>query len=130
MRVASREYIGRKLSLQKLAESVEEYFSNQGYETQSAKFDDGWVIQARKTGILRNLLAAGRAFTITITGKPESFKVSIGIGQWMQNISIAVLEAVALNPAVLFIEIPISLWSFEIERKFWKFVEQEIELGV
>jgi hypothetical protein len=130
MRVASREYVGKKVNLQKLADSIEEYFAIQGYETQSAKGPEGWIIQARKTGVLRELLAAGRAFTVTITGEPSNFKVSFGIGNWLQNIGMTVLESLALSPLVAFIEIPISLWSFEIERKFWEFVEQEVELGV
>jgi hypothetical protein len=130
MRVASREYVNKKVDLQKLADSIEEFFANQGYETQSAKGPKGWIIQARKTGILRELLAAGRAFTITITGEPQNFKVSIGIGQWFQNIGVVVLESLALSPLVAFVEIPLSLWSFKTERRFWEFVEKEVELRV
>ncbi|MDA4128212.1 MAG: hypothetical protein OK422_01910 [Thaumarchaeota archaeon] len=130
MRVASREYVGKSLNIDKLADSIEEYFQIQGYKTQSEKRPDGWIIQARKEGVLRGLLAADRAFTVTITGEPNNVKISIGIGRWLLNLGTAIIEGLALAPFVLLVEIPITLWSFEIENKFWQFVEKEVELQV
>jgi hypothetical protein len=130
MQVASREYFGKNCNLEHLADSIEEYFSTQKYQVQSAKKDDGWVVQAKKEGILRDLLAADRAFTVTVTGDPSNFKVSFGIGKWFQNLAYAALESLILVPAVLFVEVPITLWSFEIESKFWGFIEGEVELRV
>jgi len=131
MRAASRDYIDRNCNLELLADSIEERFSIQGYQTQSGKTDQSWVVQAKKAGILRGLLAADRAFTIVVSGEPNRFKVSFGIGMWIQNISMAVLEALLLDfLPLLFVEIPISLWSYAIENEFWKFVEKEVELKV
>jgi ABC-type transport system involved in cytochrome c biogenesis permease subunit len=42
----------------------------------------------------------------------------------------AALEGIALWPALFFVEIPISLWSYEIEGEFWGCVEQKFELKV
>jgi hypothetical protein len=130
VRFASREYIGKNCNLQYLADSIHEQFTTEGYDVQSAKKDGGWVIQARKTGLLRDLLAADRAFTMMVSGEPADFKVSIGMGKWMQNLGVAALEALALVPAVLFVEVPVALWSWEIESKFWQFVEKEVEMHV
>ena len=131
MRAASREYVDKNCNLQLLADSIEEYFTTQGYKTQAGKTDQQWVVQARKEGALRTLLAADRAFTVVVGGEPNRLKVSFGIGRWIQNISVAVLETLLLDfLPLLFVEIPISLWSYAIENSFWGFVEKEVELGV
>jgi hypothetical protein len=130
MRSVSRDYIGKGCNLDLLADSTEEYFETKKYETQSSKREDGWIIQARREGLLRELLAADRAFTITVTGEPNNFKVSFGIGKWVQNLGMALLEGIALWPIIFFAEVPISLWSYEIEREFWEYVEKQVELKV
>ncbi|MDV3243830.1 MAG: hypothetical protein LYZ66_01490 [Nitrososphaerales archaeon] len=130
MTTASRKYFGKNCDLQYLADSVEEHFQTEGYQTQNARKDAGWVVQARKEGALRDLIAADRAFTITITGEPNNFIVHFGIGKWAQNIGVAALEGIAFSPAIFFMEVPISLWSYEIEREFWNFVEQQVALRV
>jgi len=127
---ASRDYIGKGCNLDLLADSIEEYFQTRKYETQSSKSEAGWVVQARREGFLRELLAADRAFTVTVTGEPNNFRVSFGIGKWVQNLGVALLEAVAIWPVIFFVEVPISLWSYEIERELWGYVERQVELKV
>ena len=102
-----------------LADSIAEYFQTRKYETQSSKSEGGWVVQARREGFLRELLAADRAFTVTVTGEPNNFRIYFGIGKWVQNLGVALLEAVAIWPVILFVEVPISPWSYEIERELW-----------
>jgi len=122
--------VGKNCNLQLLADSIEENFTTQGYKTQSGKTDQRWIVQARKEGMLRSLLAADRAFTVVVSGEPNKFQVSFGIGKWLQNLSVAVLETILLDFLVLFVEIPLSLWSYALENQFWTFVEKEVELGV
>jgi hypothetical protein len=126
----SRKYIGRDCNLELLADGIEEYFQTRGYATQSGKKDSGFVVQVRKEGTLRTVVAADRSFTITVAGEPNSFSVSFGIGKWLQNISVAALEGIAIGPAIFLAEVPISLWDYEIEREFWNFVEQQVQLRV
>lgn len=130
MRVASRDYVGKRCDLDHLADAIEEHFQVEGYESQNTKRSDGWAVQARKAGVLRDLLAADRAFTVIVAGEPDNFRVSFGIGRWAQNLGMALMGGIALAPVVFFMEIPISLWSFEIEREFWIFVEKQVELRV
>lgn len=131
MRAASRDYVDKNCNLELLADSIEEHFSTQGYRTQAGKTDQRWMVQAKKEGLLRGLVAADRAFTIVVSGEPNRFQVSFGIGKWIQNISMAVLESLLLDfLPLLFVEIPISLWSYAIENQFWSFVEKEVELKV
>lgn len=130
MRAASRHYIDKNCSLDLLADAIEERFQTQKYETQSSKEPDGWLVQAKKESILRDLAASERAFTVTLTGLPNNFTVSFGIGKWIQNLGFAVLEGLLVAPIFLYVEVPASLWSYEIENEFWKFVEQQVVLRV
>jgi hypothetical protein len=128
MHTASREYVGRNVGLEKLTDDVEEYFQNSGYTTQRADQEKTHVVQAQKTGVVRDLAAADRAFTVIVGGEPDKLKVSIGVGKWLQNISVSVVEALLVTPFLLLLEIPVSLWSYEIEGKLWQFIDKQVEL--
>ncbi len=130
MPTASRHHLGKNCDLQYMADSIEEHFQTEGYQTQNGRKEAGWVIQARKEGALRDLIAADRAFSITVAGEPNNFTVTFGIGKWVQNLAVAALEGIAFAPAIFFMEVPISLWSYEIEREFWNFVDGQVELRV
>ena len=130
MRSVTRDYVGKGCNLELLADSIEEDFQTKKYRTQSTSKENGWIVQAKKEGFLREMLAADRAFTITVVGEPNNFKISFGVGKWVQNLGMAVLEGVLVWPVIFFVEVPISLWSYEIEREFWTFVEKEVELRV
>jgi len=130
MTSTSRKYIGKNCNLGLLSDAVEEYFQTHGYQTQSGSKEGEWIVQAMKESTLRTIVAADRSFTITVTGEPDSFTVAFGIGKWLQNIGVAALEGIALAPAVFVMEVPISFWDYEIEREFWNYLEQQIELKV
>jgi len=128
MPATSRKYIGRNCNLSLLADGLEEYFQTRGYVTQSDKKAEHYFVQARKESTMRNVVAADRSFTVGVEGEPNSFTVSFGIGKWLQNLSVAALEGIALGPALFVAEVPISMWDYEIEREFWNYVEQQVEL--
>ncbi len=128
MLASSREYANKGVSAEKLADDVEEYFQNAGYKTQRADKEDNHVVQAQKLGVLRGLVAGERAFTVLVEGEPSKVKVSIGVGEWLQNLTMSVLEALIVSPLVFFVEIPVSLWSYEIEASIWKFIDKQVVL--
>jgi hypothetical protein len=130
MASTSRKYIGRNCNLELLSDAIEEYFQTRGYTTQNGRKELGYIVQARKEGTLRTVVAADRSFTLTVEGEPDSFTVSFGIGKWLQNLSVAALEGIAIGPALFVAEVPISMWDYEIEREFWNFVEDQVELKV
>ena len=128
MLASSREYSSKGVSADKVADDVEEYFQNEGYQTQRADKEGSHIIQGKKTGVLRDLVAGDRAFTVIIASGPDKLKVTIGVGKWLQNFSVSVLESLLLIPLVFFVEIPVSLWSYEIEGKMWKFIDGQVAL--
>ena len=55
LRAVPREYVGKDCDLDLLSDSVEEHFQTEGYQTRSSKVREGWIVQARKSGILRDV---------------------------------------------------------------------------
>ena len=85
----SEHFEGKGTNLTDLETHITQYLENDGFTVQtSPPTDQGTVIQARKEGVLRGLVAAERAFTITITGAPADFTVRFGIGKWLQNLGL------------------------------------------
>jgi len=129
LKSAIREYQNKNIDPKKLGDKLEEYFKEEGYKTQRADHPLGTVVQAQKGGILRTLLAADRALTITIQGDPNNLTVRMGVGKWIQDLTVAAVEGILIAPLLFFVEIPESLWSFEIERQVWNYIESLVNLG-
>jgi hypothetical protein len=114
----SEHFEGKGTDLDALASHIEEYLKSDGFTVQtSAPGDQGTVIQARKSGFLREVVAAERAFTITITGSSSDFTVRFGVGKWLQNLGVAALETLLVSDLFLVVDIADSLWSLEVEDK-------------
>jgi hypothetical protein len=103
--------------LAKLSEQITQQLQTDGYKVQSRPAPLGQVIQAQKAGILRDIIAADRCFTITISGQPNDFTVHIGIGKWIQNLAVAAVETLLLSVLFLAVDVPEMLWTTHVERQ-------------
>ncbi|MEM3237917.1 MAG: hypothetical protein QXO58_05120 [Thermoplasmata archaeon] len=130
MKYAMREYTEKNVDLDKLEQSILDFFKEEGFKTQSAKHPNGTVIQAKKGGVFRTILAMDRSFTLLIEGSSSDFKIKIGVGKWLQDLGVAALETFFLSPLVAFVEVPESLWSYEIEHQIWHYIEMQMEMGL
>ncbi len=130
MKSAIREFQGKDANLERLSDLITDFFKEEGFRTQSATQSHGKLIQARKGGVLRTLLAMDRALTVTIQGDKNDFKIRIGVAKWLKNLSAAALETFFLSPLVAFVEVPEALWSYEIEHQLWHYIETQIDLGI
>jgi len=109
---------GKGTELSALQSHVEEYLKTDGFTVQtSAPSDEGTVIQAKKGGFLREIVAADRALTVTIKGSPNDFTVRFGIGKWMEHLGVAAIETLLISELFFFVDIADSLWNLEIENK-------------
>ena len=115
---------GKNKDLNQLSQKIVEQLSSEGYKTQSATAPLGMVIQAKKAGILRDIITADRAFSILITGQPNDFSIHIGIGKWIQNIGVAAVEAILLSWLFLAVDVPEMLWTQHIEKGIAKEITQ------
>jgi hypothetical protein len=115
---------GKNRDLDQLAQQIEQHLKTEGYKTQSIKAPIGNVIQAQKAGILRGLVDANRAFSILIAGQPNDFSVHIGIGKWIQNLGVALVETLIFSPLALVIDGAEILWTTHVESGLAKQISQ------
>jgi hypothetical protein len=112
----SEHFVGKGTNLTALELHITEYLEADGFSVQTAPpGDQGTVIQAQKSGFLRDVVAAERAFTITITGDSSDFTMRYGIGKWIQNLGVAAAETILVSDLFLPIDVADSLWSLEVE---------------
>ncbi len=113
--------------LKQLGDQIVNMLNSDGYKTQmTPNAPVGIIIQAKKAGILRDIITADRAFTIMISGDANNFAVHIGIGKWIQNIAVAAAEALLLSLLFLAVDIPEMLWTVHVENEILKRITQLI----
>jgi hypothetical protein len=114
----SVRFQGKNKDLAQLAQQVEASMKADGYTTQLAPNPVGQILQAKKAGILRDIITADRAFTIVFSGQPNDFIVRIGIGKWIQNLAVAAVEAIFLSVLFLAVDVPEMYWTTHVEKEF------------
>ncbi len=117
---------GKNKDLNQLSQQIVQQLESEGYKTQSTTAPLGMVIQAKKAGILRDIITADRAFSILITGKPNDFSIHIGIGKWIQNLAVAAAEVILLSWLFLAVDVPEMLWTQHVENTIAKEITQVI----
>ena len=111
---------GKNKDLAQLSQQIVQQLQVEGYKVQSATAPLGQVIQAKKGGILRDIITADRAFTITVSGQPNDFTVHIGIGKFIQNLAVAAVETLLLSVLFLAVDVPEMLWTRHVENEIIK----------
>ena len=112
------QFRGKGTDLSALQAHIEQYLTNDGFTVQtSTSSDQGMVIQARKAGFLREIVAADRALTITITGQSSDFTVRVGVGKWLEHLGVAAIETLLISELFLVVDVADALWSLEVEDK-------------
>ncbi len=106
---------------------ISQQLESEGYKIQQKMAPLGTVIQAQKAGILRDIIAADRAFTIMISGQPNDFTVHIGIGKWIQNLAVTAVETLLLSALFLAVDVPEMLWTRHVEGGIAKEISQIVE---
>ncbi len=110
--------------LSSLAQQITQQLQSEGYRANVAAAPLGTIIQAQKGGILRDLVASERAFTIMVTGQPDDFSVHIGVGKFFQNLGVMAIEALLLSELFLAVDIPEMLWTEHVENGLAKQIAQ------
>ena len=119
-----RHYQNKNTDLAGLKSKIEEYLKGEKFKVQSSvPSPHGTVIQVQKGGWLRSIIDADRALTIMIDGEPNNFTVRVGIGRWLKHLGITAAEALLLTDLFLLVDVPETLWNFEIENKIAKQID-------
>ena len=119
------------MNLQALATSLYQWFISKGYQAQYYGFGNYYIVQARKTGFLRHIFAADRAFTVKLFGGQGYLEVNIGIADWVkaEDVTEDAIAGLALGPIGLAVEGIESIWNVEIEREVMNEIERLINSG-
>jgi len=117
-------FTGKNKDLNALSQQIVQQLSTEGYKTQSKTAPLGIVVQAKKAGILRDIITADRAFSILIAGQPNDFTIHVGVGKWIQNIAVAAVETILLTWLFLAVDVPEMLWTQHVEKGIIKEINQ------
>jgi hypothetical protein len=117
---------GKGKDLGQLSQQIGQQLQMEGYKVQSRSAPMGYIVQAQKAGILRDIILADRAFTILITGEPNDFTIHIGIGKWVQNIAVAAVEVLLLSTLFLAVDVPEALWTVHVENGIANQIKQVV----
>lgn len=115
------EKLGR--SLGDLSKEIIQKLMQDGYQVQSNTRPGQIIIQAKKNGLLRDIISADRAFTILITGTPEDFTIRVGVGKMVQNLAVAAAEALLVSELFLVVDVPEMVWTKHVENSIVKDIE-------
>jgi len=123
-----RHYEGKSADLSTLKSKIEEYLQQEGFKTQSSEVSpEGTIIQAQKGSFLSAVIASDRALTVLIEGEPNDFTVKVGIGRWLEHLGVTAVEALLISPLFVLVDVPETLWNFEIENKIVKQIDSIVE---
>jgi hypothetical protein len=115
---------GKDKDLKQLSQQIEDKLKSEGYKTQSTQAPIGYIIQAQKAGVLRDIITADRAFSILISGQPSDFQVHVGIGKWIQNLAVAGVEFLFISVLFLAVDVPEMLWTRHVENTIIKEINE------
>jgi hypothetical protein len=119
-----QQFQAKGTDLNELQGKIESYLQSEGFTVQtSPPSPHGIVIQAKKGGFLSEVIAADRALTILISGDSNDFTVRIGIGKWLEHLSVAAVETLLLSALFLVVDVAEMAWNVEIEDKLIKQIE-------
>ncbi|BAY25948.1 hypothetical protein NIES2100_57580 [Calothrix sp. NIES-2100] len=122
-------YRDQNRDLDVLLKDIETWFSGQGYQTQTNKADETWLLQAAKTEAWRKVVGASRAFNVLIQGQPNDFSVDLSTGEWASNLAAGGVAAILTGGATLLISGVTAGWSKKIEGDLWSFIDQKVMFG-
>ncbi|BBG23072.1 zinc ribbon domain-containing protein [Sulfuracidifex tepidarius] len=125
-----KTFNGVNVNLQALAQSIDFYLQGKGYHTQNFVSGNSAVVQAKKTGILRTIFGANRAFTVRMSSGMGSLNVNIGLADWIVGTDVAedVIAYLVLTPLAV-VEGIEEIWNLEIERQVMSEIERLVYSG-
>jgi hypothetical protein len=118
------------LDIERLATRIETYLTeNQfqvGFSKDETKPHLSYLIQGRKTGALRTAAGTRRSTDIIIQGTPDVFEVTIGTGEWGNNIIIS--APLFVIPVIGIAATLTRLYTAKkFESNLWKYIREQAD---
>lgn len=121
----SRYYPGVEIDVNKLLDELRNLFDDD-YEVQTMQVAATSVLQARKSGTLRDLTGLSAALTIKITPEGGGTRVEIGMQKWFDKAAVAAVALVLSAGLLLALPALGAYWQYKITEDAWKTIEAHV----
>lgn len=122
----SRYYPGVEADTAQLTAELRQLFAaDEAYEVQVMQVHATAVMQARKTGTLRDLTGLSAALTIKITPEHGGTRVEIGMQKWFDKAAVAAVAFVMFPPLMALPALG-AYWQHKLTEDAWKIIEAHI----
>lgn len=121
----SRYYPGVETDTTRLAAELRRAFDEEGYEVQTMQVSAASVLQARKTGTLRDLTGLSAALTVKITPEHGGTRVEVGMQKWFDKAAVAAVTLLVM-PWLVALPALGAYWQNQLTEKTWRIVEEHI----
>ncbi|MGI9107246.1 MAG: zinc ribbon domain-containing protein [Pyrinomonadaceae bacterium] len=122
----NRYYPGVEVDVQELAGELRRLFDDGDYEVQSMQVAQTAVLQARKSGTLRELTGLSAALTIKITPEHGGTRVEIGMQKWFDKAAVAAVAVILSAGMLLALPALGAYWQYKLTEDAWKIIEAHI----
>jgi hypothetical protein len=122
----SRFYPGVEADSSRLQTELRALFdSDQAFEVQTMQVSATAVLQARKTGTLRDLTGLSAALTIKVTPEHGGTRVEIGMQKWFDKAAVAAVAFVVFPPLMALPALG-AYWQHKLTEDAWRVIESHI----
>ncbi len=123
----NRYYPGVEADVMQLMAELRQLFDNDSaYELQTMQVASTAVLQARKSGTLRELTGLSAALTIKITPEHGGTRVEIGMQKWFDKAAVAAVAVILSAGMLLALPALGAYWQYRITEDAWKIIESHI----
>jgi hypothetical protein len=122
----NRYYPGVEVDVQGLVAELRKLFDEGDYEVQFMQVAQTGVLQARKSGTLRDLTGLSAALTIKITPEHGGTRVEIGMQKWLDKAAVAAVAVILSAGLLLALPALGAYWQHRLTEDSWKIIEAHI----
>ena len=122
----NRYYPGVEVDVPSLIAELRRLFDEGDYEVQSMQVAQTAVLQARKSGTLRDLTGLSAALTIKITPEHGGTRVEIGMQKWLDKAAVAAVAVILSAGLLLALPALGAYWQHRLTEDSWKIIEAHI----
>ena len=122
----NRYYPGVEVDVQALTMELRGLFDADAYDVQTMQVSSTAVLQARKTGMLRELTGLSAALTIKVTPEHGGTRVEIGMQKWFDKAAVVAVAVFLSSGLLLALPALGAYWQYKVTEQAWKIIEDNI----
>ena len=122
----NRYYPGVEVDVPSLVAELQRLFDDGDYEVQSMQVAQTTVMQARKSGALRDFTGLSAALTIKITPEHGGTRIEIGMQKWLDKAAVAAVAVILSAGLLLALPALGAYWQHKLTENSWQIIEAHI----